>query len=96
MSSETGRQFGWEKVFRLAEEAKNNYELQEVLRSKRSKEELVEFLRIDIGEFGIERFEDDDFVDLEKGFDNLKNLIELTARPYWIGLKFDIDFLDMK
>lgn len=98
MNSEQYQQGGWEKLSLLANEARTNLPLQEKLRSIESSPEMFEFLKDPVGDFGVPVFVDQDFVEIKGGFNNariLHDLIFPEAR-FWIYLKLDEDFLEMK
>jgi len=98
MNTEQYRLSGWEKVSRLAKEAREKEDLRGILRSKKSKEDLVEFLTNPgevYREFKFSRQEINAVLIDVQDLGYIESII-YEARHFWIGLKLDEDFLEMK
>jgi hypothetical protein len=97
MNTEQYRHDGWEKFSLWIDEARRNPEFQEALRTKKSKEDLVQFLK-DPGDFDVPKFVDQDIIEVLLDMNNVRNYRDIIAPQgyFWLYLKLDEDFLEMK
>ena len=98
MNTEEYRQSGWEKVSRMAEMASRSEDLRGTLRSKKTRESLVEFLTNPGEDYGDIKFSRQEISAVLEDIQGVGYLVSMIypERYFWIALKLDEDFLDMK